>query len=595
MASQLIVICLIIIVAAVFLLLFRGKQLATAKRLPQLLPRPNRQIIRNHLPIEIINPSIPITKLDEIDDLFDGARNGQLPDRFDSWDRAAKDGKTVAHVAAEYGGLPADFDRWELADEDGKTVAHVAAEHGGLPADFDRWELADKNGRTVAHEAAFWGKLPGDFDKWELADKQGETVAHEAASRGNLPISFSNWEWADERGRTVAHQAARGTFGGNLPDGFDRWELADNEGWTVAHMAAIEGNLPDSFNNWELVDVHGNTVAHIAAGRQDFGYFAQGLPENFDWERYGILANNEGRTVAHEAAEHGHLPLDFDFGRFGNLADNKGRTVRHVAVKCGPTHEYLFENWHDEGNNGYTIDQEITDLGKISRDEDTVTVKRSRLVSALKSLPDYMIQEIEKSKTYGEMLRKRSDLLWYLLLQSASTQGNSRGWLLLMRDQDNLNSVSYSELSKLSPVDREKRILEALRKAKVRMQTKKATQLAENFTIIENMGGVENVTKSMLRLKGMDEKFNFVTQFKGIGSKYGRNIWMDIYDQDFRKSIAIDERLKKIAKAIGVYNHNNLELFFIDVAKEANMEPWELDRLLYQNSDYFLQMINDGL
>ncbi|MDR1084932.1 MAG: hypothetical protein LBP22_08760 [Deltaproteobacteria bacterium] len=38
------------------------------------------------------------------------------------------------------GRLPEGFDRWALADKDGETVAHIAAKFGHLPEGFDRWE-----------------------------------------------------------------------------------------------------------------------------------------------------------------------------------------------------------------------------------------------------------------------------------------------------------------------------------------------------------------------------------------------------------------------------------------------------------------------
>jgi hypothetical protein len=36
--------------------------------------------------------------------------------------------------------------------------------------------------------------------------------------------------------------------------------LADNNGWTVAHEAANWGNLPEDFNRFDLEDNDGKTV-----------------------------------------------------------------------------------------------------------------------------------------------------------------------------------------------------------------------------------------------------------------------------------------------------------------------------------------------
>ena len=78
-----------------------------------------------------------------------------------------------------------------LPDE---TSHFAAARVGALPERFDHWDLADKNGWTVAHVAAQFGRLPAGFDRWGLANERGWTVAHEAASSGCLPAGFSEWE-----------------------------------------------------------------------------------------------------------------------------------------------------------------------------------------------------------------------------------------------------------------------------------------------------------------------------------------------------------------------------------------------------------------
>jgi hypothetical protein len=42
-----------------------------------------------------------------------------------------------------------------------------AARSGTLPEGFDSWDLADKNGRTLAHAAGEWGHLPKSFGHWD--------------------------------------------------------------------------------------------------------------------------------------------------------------------------------------------------------------------------------------------------------------------------------------------------------------------------------------------------------------------------------------------------------------------------------------------
>lgn len=207
---------------------------------------------------------------------------------------------------------------------------------------------------------------------------------------------------------------------------------------------------------------------------------------------------------------------------------------------------------------------------------------RSKLVAALTTIPVHMRQCLQKLKADGEEFRKRPDLLWYLLLQSAATHGSSRGWDGLCGDPETLDSVSYSILASLDAETRESHILTALHKAKVRMQTIKAPQLASNVVRIAAMGGVEQATKLMLSLLSREEKLRFMRQFEGIGEKYGRNVWMDIYDPAFRDAVAVDKRLKKVARELGFRgsSYGQVETFYCSIARDAGFEPWELDRLL---------------
>jgi hypothetical protein len=125
------------------------------------------------------------------------------------------------------------------------------------------------------------------------------------------------------------------------------------------------------------------------------------------------------------------------------------------------------------------------------------------------------------------------------------------------------------------------------------MQTLKAPQLAANIARIKELGGVEQATKRMLSLPTREEKFQFMRSFDGIGEKYGRNVWMDIYDPSFRSSIAVDERLKKVARALGFTGkgYKQAEAFYCAIAADAGLEPWELDRLLYRFTDHFLGVV----
>jgi hypothetical protein len=225
----------------------------------------------------------------------------------------------------------------------------------------------------------------------------------------------------------------------------------------------------------------------------------------------------------------------------------------------------------------------------------TVQSKRSLLVSKLRNLPEHMSLHISQRMDEAVELRKKPDLLWVLLLQSAATRGNSHGWEGLFANADRLESVMYPALRKIGSEAREEQLHTAFADAGLRMPNKKAAEMAANFERIEIMGGVETATVNMLALPTREAKFQFMTRFKGIADKYGRNVWMDIYDPHFRDSIAVDDRLKNMAESMGFRstNYRTADDFYGDIAQEAGLEPWVVDRLLYHFKDEFLVLLGE--
>jgi hypothetical protein len=169
--------------------------------------------------------------------------------------------------------------------------------------------------------------------------------------------------------------------------------------------------------------------------------------------------------------------------------------------------------------------------------------------------------------------------------------GNVRRWVTLSGDKALLKSVSYAELKRLTPSRRSARLLSTMKEAHVRMPPLKAKWLAANFEQIDHLGGVERATRDMLALQGREAKLEFVRRFKGIGPKYANNFWMDLYDRDFRNCVAVEERLKKISKELGLDASTDYHEFFCALARDAGITPWELDRLLFWFTDYFVAAI----
>jgi len=181
-------------------------------------------------------------------------------------------------------------------------------------------------------------------------------------------------------------------------------------------------------------------------------------------------------------------------------------------------------------------------------------------------------------------------------LQSFSTWGGAKGHEGLIGNQDKYRRVTFETLS---GVDADKRRLvleEVFLAAKARYAVVKAKLMARNYDLVPKMGGPVEATRQALAQDGKEAKIAFMKRFYGIGPKYARNIWMDAYHPDFRDTIAVDLRIKKITKALG-YSFKTFEeeeRFYQDIAKEAGLQGWELDRLLYAYTDPFLADISAG-
>jgi hypothetical protein len=212
---------------------------------------------------------------------------------------------------------------------------------------------------------------------------------------------------------------------------------------------------------------------------------------------------------------------------------------------------------------------------------------RSRLVQFLRALPAPLESRLAQLKDEGIAERGRPDFLWYQLVTSASTLGNSRGFDGLMADPDNMHRIRYESLEPLPRLERSRIIEDVFRKAKVRMPGIKAEELAGNVDLIKQMGGLAAANERAGSLSGRKAKLAFMQQFAGIGAKYARNIWMTVYDGDFHDAIALDVRVNKVSALLGqtAGSYTEQEGYFQRIAKDAGRQAWELDRIMYWFSD----------
>ncbi len=219
--------------------------------------------------------------------------------------------------------------------------------------------------------------------------------------------------------------------------------------------------------------------------------------------------------------------------------------------------------------------------------------KRQTLVSSLKYLTPEMKETLRKRKEEGRREMEWPDFVWHLLLQSFATLGGSRGWEGSIGNQGNYRRVTFDALSRLGQEERFEEILEVFQAARIRYARRKAPFMARNYERVAGMGGPEEAKKQAFALPDREAKLAFMKQFDGIGDKYARNIWMDSYHPDFHNTIAIDLRIKKVTEALGYSfaTYTEHERFYQDVAREAGLQGWDLDRLLYNHRDEFLAAI----
>jgi hypothetical protein len=199
-------------------------------------------------------------------------------------------------------------------------------------------------------------------------------------------------------------------------------------------------------------------------------------------------------------------------------------------------------------------------------------------------------QRLDELKGWERHL-DRPDFLWHFLLQSFGTMGRAAGWIGLSKPE-NYQRVRYEALEMLSRVKRRIVAEQALRDAKVRMPSKKAGFIVGCFDRIAQLGGLQAAKDHLLRQPGRDAKVKFLKSFPGIGDKYARNILMDVYHPDFRNSIAVDARIKHLSGSLRLAfrSYAEHEEFYLDVAREARLNGWELDRLIFNFSGEFLSV-----
>jgi hypothetical protein len=219
--------------------------------------------------------------------------------------------------------------------------------------------------------------------------------------------------------------------------------------------------------------------------------------------------------------------------------------------------------------------------------------KSDRLVQIVSRLAQKYRDDLEAGKR-GALDLNRPDFLWHSLLAGMATMGNANGYRGLIDNRENYDRITFEQLVPLAPDERLRILEQVLARAGVRWPKSKAAYLAANVQRIIEHGGPEAARDELLNKPGRAEKMKFLSSFAGIGDKYARSIFMSAYHEDFRDCIAIDARILRVTRALGLTfsNYRSHEDFYLDVAHEAGINGWELDQLLYYHVDEVLKALD---
>jgi thermostable 8-oxoguanine DNA glycosylase len=224
---------------------------------------------------------------------------------------------------------------------------------------------------------------------------------------------------------------------------------------------------------------------------------------------------------------------------------------------------------------------------------DATDLQVKTLVAVAKNLRNKYKDELEYKKEKGHATLKRPDFLWHELLVSYSTWGGISRNEGMITDKNKNQQITYAELKNLSNEDRVNRLRQIMKDAKIRYYKKKAPMLARCFEKIEEIGGLEQANAMLLNKECAAEMTEFLDEFPGIGPKYANNIMMDCYHSFFHEKIALDSRIRSISNKLGLNlkKYSDHENFYLNITREAGIEGWELDRLIFEHRDEILNAL----
>jgi hypothetical protein len=244
------------------------------------------------------------------------------------------------------------------------------------------------------------------------------------------------------------------------------------------------------------------------------------------------------------------------------------------------------------------------DENRYYRDEWPLHRTEQRLVEAVQTvLTEEPVDEtLRELKQKGQRRWERDDVIWFEIILSHATLRGSYGSQIATDDDGTVDeqkygTVAFQTLQQIDP-DHRNEYLEARLYGNVAMHPTKAEAIERNFELIRDEYGTPlDAKEAFERRETTEEKMAFLKQFHWIGEKYARNIPMDLYLEPFRDRIAVDSRIKGILEAIDYpledREYEDHETFLQSTAADLGLEPWELDRTLYNFEDAVHEAVSD--
>jgi hypothetical protein len=213
---------------------------------------------------------------------------------------------------------------------------------------------------------------------------------------------------------------------------------------------------------------------------------------------------------------------------------------------------------------------------------------REKVIKAVQAAAWEHAGALECSKAAAVEHGGHPDWPWNGIVLSAATLGGSWRWDKRVKPIYDAE-LSWAVLGGLSMEQRQERFNKV-----GRYWPRTSAFLERMYGRLLQEGG-PGVTRSKLAVMTGSETITFWSAFDGVGPKYARNIMMDVYHPNFRRTyFAIDSRIQKLLPVLGYcgpMRYDAMETFLTELAADIGIDGWDLDRLLYQRHDDLISSI----